>query len=188
MVNFDTHPLMVLERLRHQYGDGASCTFSVYEYKPQMIADKRKTFEVAISEVTLPWVQSTLERLPVGMELALHSCIALDAGVFHIPMVDFATGSRAQLPKLNDFLGRKIAESMLWFDSGRSFHGYGATLVSGTEWRELMGRLLLANKPNMHPLIDPRWVGHRLIAGYSALRWSCNTKHYVQIPQLVIGP
>lgn len=100
-------------------------------------------------------------------------------------MVDFATRSRAQLPKLNEYLGSKVADSMLWFDSGRSFHGYGATLVTATEWRQLMGRLLLANKPNLLPLIDPRWVGHRLIAGYSALRWSCNTSQYIQPPQLV---
>ncbi|MGO4414412.1 hypothetical protein AB4Z27_15765 [Cupriavidus sp. KB_39] len=185
-MNFDTHPLVVLERLRQQYGDSALCTFGVYEYEPQSLEDKRRTFNVAIAEVTRPWVQSTLDGLPAGMELALHSSIVLDGETFHIPMVDFATQSRAQLAKLNEYLGHKISDCVLWFDSGRSFHGYGVTLITAVEWRELMGRLLLANRPNLFPLIDPRWVGHRLIAGYSALRWSCNTKQYIQMPQLVM--
>lgn len=187
-MNFDTHPLLVVERLRAEYGDGASCTFSVYEYQPQSILDKRRMFDVPISEVTRPWLEATLAALPTGTELALHSSTVVDEETLHIPMVDFATRSRAQLPKLNDYLGRKVADNMLWFDSGRSFHGYGVTLVTANEWRQLMGRLLLANQPNLLPLIDPRWVGHRLIAGYSALRWSCNTSQYIQAPQLAVGP
>jgi hypothetical protein len=45
-----------------------------------------------------------------------------------------------------------------------------------------MGSLLLLNKPSGFKLIDERWVGHRIMAGYSALRWSCNTKQYKKMP------
>lgn len=187
-MNLDLHPLLVLQRLRQQYGEGASCTFSIYEYSPQSLEDRRHQFDMPISNVTHTWVKSVLEDLPPKAELALHSNLTFDQETRHIPMVDFATRSRAQLPKLNEFLGRHIADSILWFDSGRSFHGYATTLISEKEWRELMGRLLLANQPNLLPLVDPRWVGHRLIAGYSALRWSCNTRQYVQYPYLVTLP
>ncbi|KAA6129667.1 primase 1D-like protein [Cupriavidus cauae] len=187
-MNFDAHPLLVLKQLRQHYGDAVSCTFSVYEYQPQSIDDKRQSFSVKISEVTYAWLESVLAGLPPKVELALHSNVILEGKTLHIPMVDFATRSRAQLPKLKEFLGQKIVDSILWFDSGRSFHGYAATLITEIEWIELMGRLLLANKPNQTPLTDPRWVGHRLIAGYSALRWSCNTRQYIQIPQLVTVP
>ncbi|MBU9577243.1 hypothetical protein KTE26_02190 [Ralstonia mannitolilytica] len=184
-MNFDNHPLLIVDQIRKIYGEGCICTFSEYEYRPQSIVDNRRVFEVPISDVDRPWLRLNLTGLSSGAELALHSNIRWNGEVRHIPMIDFATRSRAQLPKLNEFLEGRIADSMLWFDSGRSFHGYGTTLITEAEWRELMGRLLLANMPNLPPLVDPRWVGHRLIAGYSALRWSCNTKQYIQLPELV---
>lgn len=82
------------------------------------------------------------------------------------------------LPKL-------LISKMIWYESGRSFHGYGTTLISNEEWIQLMGRLLLVNQPQQHPIVDSRWIGHRLIAGYSALRWTKNTDDYIQVPKLL---
>jgi hypothetical protein len=46
-----------------------------------------------------------------------------------------------------------------------------------------MGRLLLLNLPEKPCLVDTRWVGHRLIGGYAALRWSA--KMHPRKPALV---
>lgn len=101
----------------------------------------------------------------------------------HIPMVDMSTGSVAQLAKLRPFLGEELFQRFKWYKSGRSFHGYGRTLVTSSEWSALMGTLLLANQKGLAPTVDPRWVGHRLIAGYAALRWTKNTPHYINLPK-----
>ncbi|MHB1292207.1 MAG: primase 1D-like protein [Sulfuricella sp.] len=37
----------------------------------------------------------------------------------------------------------------------------------------------------MSPTVDPRWVGHRLISGYAALRWTKNTEQYLNTPTLI---
>lgn len=51
-----------------------------------------------------------------------------------------------------------------------------------------MGKLFLATQVGVPPTVDPRWVGHRLIAGYAALRWTKNTPHYVDTPKKLILP
>ncbi|NEX60635.1 hypothetical protein G3574_06065 [Noviherbaspirillum sp. 17J57-3] len=71
------------------------------------------------------------------------------------------------------------------FSSGRSLHGYGINPLTPEEWIRFMGLLLLANHPSKPTVVDTRWVGHRLLAGYAALRWSRNTSHYLQLPQAV---
>ncbi|MGC1520222.1 MAG: hypothetical protein WA803_01670, partial [Steroidobacteraceae bacterium] len=79
--------------------------------------------------------------------------------------------------------GNALTSSFLYFDSGRSFHAYGLQLISPGEWREFMAKLLLLNLPEGEHLIDARWVGHRLVAGYGALRWSANSDFYLQVPR-----
>jgi hypothetical protein len=73
------------------------------------------------------------------------------------------------------------------FASGRSYHLYLGALFLREEWVKFMGRLLLLN-PRRGPLLtDPRWIGHRLMGGYGALRWSANTSPYSKVgpPKLV---
>lgn len=122
----------------------------------------------------------------MDQELAIHSDVRLATGELkHLVMVDMSTSSRAHLDKLRVFLGDHFFQQISWFASGRSFHGYGATLLSGDEWVRFMGLLLLANRPKLEPTVDPRWIGHRLLAGYSALRWTRNTPHYLVAPTLI---
>jgi hypothetical protein len=180
-----SHPILLVQRMKKIYGEDLVLTFSRYRYFPQSLVDIRESFCLRSSEVTELWLESTLESLGPGLELAFHSNVATPSGIMHIPMVDFATKGRAQLDKLRNFLGSEVAGEMLWFDSGRSFHGYGLKLIPDRDWTAFMGRLLLSNQPNVPPLIDPRWVGHRLIAGYSALRWSGNTDHYLHVPRMI---
>jgi len=74
---------------------------------------------------------------------------------------------------------------MEFFSSGRSFHGYSTYLLGPKDWREFNGRLLLVNNNTIGNVIDSRWIGHRMIAGYSSLRWSKNTEIHSQTPTRV---
>lgn len=165
----------------------AELRFSYYEYIPQSLIDERKVFCVSKSDFLDEGVIcSLIDCVPPGKELSFHSLVTLDSGVLaHIPMVDMSTGSAAQLAKLRPYLGDDIYQYFTWYKSGRSYHGYGSILISYDAWAAQMGRLLLANQIGTPPTVDPRWVGHRLIAGYSALRWTKNTAHYIEIPKRI---
>lgn len=158
--------------------------FSYYDYVPQSLIDKRKTFSIPPSEfIDQSSIEAIIRGVPFGQELAFHSKISTASGdQKHIPMIDMSTGSAAQLAKLRPFLGDEIYQNFKWFRSGRSFHGYGDLLISERKWVTLMGSFLLANQKGLSPTVDPRWVGHRLIAGYSALRWTKNTSYYINLP------
>jgi hypothetical protein len=124
-----------------------------------------------------------MEETPPGQELAVHSDFRLvNSECAHLVMVDMSTSSKAHLEKLRAFLGDNLFHKIAWYDSGRSFHGYGETLLSTADWGKFMGLLLLANQPKLEPTVDPRWIGHRLLAGYASLRWTKNTQHYLGVP------
>jgi len=127
-----------------------------------------------------------MNQTPVDQELAIHSDVRVVTNErFHLVMVDMSTAAKAHLEKLRAFLGDNSFEKIVWFSSGRSFHGYGEDLLTEAEWTKFMGLLLLANKPRMEPTVDPRWIGHRLLAGYSALRWTKNTSYYLGSPAVI---
>lgn len=161
--------------------------FSFYAYSPQTVADDRSVFRVPVEQFLDPkFMSEFLASVPAGQEAAIHSSVELaDGGTRHLVLVDMATSSKAHLEKLRVFLGDHFFQRMVWFSSGRSFHGYGADLLTDHEWVQFMGLLLLANKPRLEPTVDPRWIGHRLKAGYSALRWTKNTSHYIISPSRV---
>lgn len=180
------HPYWHARSIVEDYGSEIrTLYFSYYEYIPQSLIDKRETFSLSAGDfLDQNTMEATLRRTPLGQELAIHSMIDVQSGQpMHIPMVDMSTGSVAQLAKLRPFLGEELFQRFKWYKSGRSFHGYGRTLVTSSEWSALMGMLLLANQKGLAPTVDPRWVGHRLIAGYAALRWTKNTAHYINLPK-----
>lgn len=157
---------------------------SYYKYSPQTVEDYRHEIKLETSEFIDPErIEKLIKNTPEGMEISFHSLIELSQGEFcHLPMVDMSTGSTVQLSKLIPFIGDSLFKEMKWYKSGRSYHGYGGGLICEREWLILMGKLLLANKKDLPPTVDTRWVGHRLIAGYSSLRWSKNTDHYLHPP------
>jgi len=108
-----------------------------------------------------------------------------DGRRLHLVMVDMSTSARAHLEKLRGFLGDNFFQRIAWYASGRSFHGYGESLLEQDEWVQFMGLLLLANQPRLEATVDPRWIGHRLLAGYASLRWTCNTSHYLTLPRSI---
>lgn len=157
---------------------------SFYRYLPQSLTDVRDIIDVPREKfLSVNFVESLLHSTPEGHELSIHSTISLAGGqIRHLPMVDMSTSARAHLEKLDPFIHEILREDIAWFASGRSFHGYGHELINSKQWVSFMGLLLLSNRKDMKPTVDPRWIGHRLVAGYSALRWTRNTDYYRSEP------
>lgn len=162
-------------------------TLSYYYYVPQSLVDSRQRLTISVEDfLDVRFMERLMAACPPGAEVALHSEVIIEGGgVRHIPMIDMSTGSAAQLLKLKPFL-ESYFEGFAWFKSGRSYHGYGNSFVERDEWVAIMGRLLLANQVGLPATVDPRWVGHRLMAGYAALRWTKNTSHYIDLPKRLV--
>ena len=189
MAHFDLsqHPAQLIQLIRLRYGMSVSFEFSRYYYRPRSLEDERETFHVPASHVTHDLVCSLITNLPEGYELALNSRVYISPNEYlHIPMIDCAAKRVEQLRSIYTVLPKETAASMYWYGSGRSFHGYGVKLLSNSEWIDFMGRLLLVNTPGHSAIVDPRWIGHRLMSGYSALRWSWNTPQYLHEPRFVL--
>ena len=181
------HPYWFIRGLVAAWPDPIeSLGFSYYRYFPQSLEDPRKEFSISTSTFLNPVEMcSVLDGTPQGCELAFHSKVKLIRGVvMHVPLIDMSTGSPAQLEKLRPFLG-ELYSRFQWYNSGRSFHGYADILVEVDTWAAMLGALLLANQKGLPPTVDPRWIGHRLIAGYSALRWTKNTDYYLELPRVM---
>lgn len=168
-------------------GELTAFNLSYYDYVPQSLVDNRIIFSVPFQDfVCEKYISKIIEQTPAGCELAFHADVQCVDGVTrHIPMIDMSTASIAQREKLRPFLGDDLFSGFRWYKSGRSYHGYGTELLVYSEWVHLMGRLLLANQKALAHTVDPRWIGHRLMAGYAALRWTKNTKHYLELPRLI---
>jgi hypothetical protein len=49
----------------------------------------------------------------------------------------------------------------------------------------LSSRLLLLNPASPNEVIDSRWIAHRMLAGYGALRWTAHERRYLAEPRIV---
>ncbi|MGP0150810.1 primase 1D-like protein [Pseudomonas oryzihabitans] len=183
-----SHPYWHIRKLAEVYPEITNFSFSYYSYTPKTIRDDRYTFKLGretLLEETL--VLNILDSTPDLCELAFHSAVELEDGrTFHIPLIDMSSKSFSLLTKYNnytDFFSEKRIKTV-WFNSGRSYHGYGSELLSYSDWVAYMGRLLLINTPAVPDIVDPRWIGHRLMGGYSALRWTKKTTQYKNVPTL----
>lgn len=180
----ELHPRLLIEQA--PWCGEAELEFSVYVYKPDSLDDERRIVRLRGADLNAQWLSDALASLNRNEELALHSRVKIKSRTWHIPMIDFV--GRFDVERVRDrirkFLPRDIARTMVFVNSGRSFHGYSDVLLSPKEWLEFMGRLLLVNEPERDPVIDTRWVGHRLIAGYGALRWSNSSGLYRGMPRV----
>ncbi|WP_423372868.1 hypothetical protein [Dyella acidisoli] len=185
-MNLDVHPISLVPRWLADVGDGWDAHFSRYVYVPQSVEDLRTPVRVPLAGVTHAWFRDQLARLSPNEELAMHSILTQGRRVRHIPMADLVV-KPGQIGEVTRWADRYLGIDLDFFDSGRSLHAYGVRPISETQWVHLMGRLLLGNIPNREPVVDSRWVGHRLLGGYSSLRWSKNTPHYLKWPTLIRG-
>lgn len=187
-MNFNLHPVRFVESLAKRYGEDVELSFSRYFYRPNSVFDERFNFHVRASDVTEFWLRQQLTELPEGWELAFNSKLKDSRGrTFHVGLVDFHEGIDLLSVEVavRRLLGDEALRSLWLFNSGRSFHGYIEQLMIPKEWREFLGRLLLMNGVATPQVVDSRWIGHRLIGGYCALRWSMNTSYYKQMPYKV---
>ncbi len=187
MIFEKNHPYWHLRSIVKENINVKILTFSYYKYRPQSLIDERTSIHVD-REIFLAdgFIERISNECPLGQDLAFHSLTTCHDGIArHLPMVDMSTNARAHLSKIKSSVDPETLYGFAWFESGRSFHGYGSRFITHTEWIAFMGQLLLSNQKDLKPTVDPRWIGHRLIAGYAALRWTRNTEHYIRLPQRI---
>ena len=187
-IKINRHPILWLRHLlsvlieNKNLSTSAIIKFSKYKYKPQTYEDSRKVFDLSVFEINKSTLFDILMDLEDDEELALHSEIIDMDKIYHLPLIDFGGKDN----KLFESTFRNFCD--FWdiefqiFSSGRSYHAYGNRLLSEKQWISFMGSLLLLNIPGASKIIDDRWVGHRILGGYAALRWSKNTIQYKKYP------
>jgi hypothetical protein len=133
------------------------------------------------------WLEDQIRLLANDEELAWHSSVRLQGEWRHLPMIDF-TGEHP-LERLHAATCTTLkptgSTTHQLFRTGQSFHAYGGTLLIDSAWRQYLGRLLLLTRHGEPGIVDTRWVGHSLVRGFSALRWSHNTARYRAMPTVV---
>lgn len=188
-MEFHNHPIRFLQDVIQVRGEDFTFSFSKYFYRPGSIFDEREIFSVRGSEISEGWLREQLNSLQAGWELALNSKVVDGRNrTHHIGMIDFASGVSLEDVRTHTrrILGDEMWASMSCYKSGRSFHGYFNFLLRPGQWHEFLGRLLLMNELERQQIVDVRWVGHRLIGGYCALRWSRNSSWYEAYPTRVL--
>lgn len=179
------HPIGFVQLIADKFGDDVMLSFSRYMYRPQSVFDERECFEIPAGDVTEQWLEREVNALNPQWEIALNSRFTDAKGrTRHIGMIDF-TG-RPELgivsEKIRNLLGADMLSKIWYYDSGRSLHGYLADFMGPKEWHQFLGRLLLMNAPESPAIVDARWIGHRLLGGYAALRWSANSLQHKMVP------
>lgn len=180
------HPFYFVQQLFQR--EEAIFSFSKYVYTPDSLFDEREFLTFSGAELTETRVNQVIASLRSDQEFAMHSKVVIKGKNFHIPMIDFSTeevvGSEV-FDRMSQYLPKKLMLNMAFYSSGRSFHAYSTTLLGPKEWLDFMGRLLLINPRNQKSIIDTRWIGHRLIGGFSSLRWSNNSGQYLGLPNRI---
>jgi len=129
----------------------------------------KESFWLIRKEITLNQLNAIVEGLSQERALAVTSKVRLvyPRTISHIPMMDFnCVTSSVNLEKVQEFL-RKIGQEGVVLATGRSYHFYGIRPMTENKWYEFLGRCLLFSD-----FTDSRYVGHRLIDGFTDLRIS----------------
>ena len=195
MDNLDQHPIeLILSGFKEK-----EMVFCFDKYK---IKTKEQTQwecpreKIKISKNILNF-DRLINTLQSDQELALTSCVEFKQQNWHIPMVDLALPindieniflNNLQFIDSNSILAKIQKETLIgYYNSGRAGHIYWATLLTKQEWQQFLGELLVisAREKNVSLFADIRWIGHSLRRDYSCLRWTNNSKSYLQIPKLV---
>lgn len=166
-------------------------TYSRYRVAPpglQAAAPRTAAFRVAAHDVTPEWLAERFTELGPDQEMAWHSRVECNGAIFHMPMIDFI--GRPTLPEVFHLSRLLVGEMglsghLVLFETGHSFHGYFPDLIPEHAWPQYLGQLLLFNDADHPPIIDTRWIGHALVRGFTALRWSNNTNRYGSMPRLI---
>lgn len=185
------HPVRLVERLAATRGKDLVFTYSRYEIAPpgqQAAAPRSPALRVSARDVSPDWLVERLAELGPSEEIAWHSWVEHKGVGFHIPMIDFnERPPNSELRRLGAQMVAvmDIANNFAFFESGRAIHAYSTALIPENAWNRYLGELLLLNDRDRPPIVDVRWVGHAIVRGFAALRWSCNTDRYLGMPHLV---
>ena len=144
-------------------------------------AGERILARLSRDEASAGRLREFVAHLGDGRLLGLISRVSLSDGASrHIPMMDFMCPiSAANLQALMSLL-KEVKQGTGWLlESGRSYHYYGAELLSEETWRIFLGKCLL-----MFGYVDDRYVGHQLVDGHCVLRLSAGRLR-TSVPRLV---
>lgn len=156
--------------------------FSKYEDLPGDYG-RRIVIEVSKKDLTFDTIEKNIKDLKKNEELSILSLIKINGVPYHFAMIDFLAKKRSNstIQALN-----KTCEfwDMMFnvYNSGRSIHAYGTKLLTQSQWVGFMGYLILLNEKSGEKVVDSRWVGHRLMSGYSSLRITNNSGKYKTAP------
>jgi len=188
------HPCLLVDEIAARRGADLVFAYSYYEVAPpglQAVARRSAVLRVPAREVTSDWMADRLAELGPNEEMAWHSLVESRGVPWHIPMIDFIGRPPDSLfCELDRILTGEMGLSghLVVFETGRSFHGYFPDLVPERAWPKYLGRLLLLNDHDGPAVIDARWIGHALVRGFTALRWSHNTNRYRAMPHRRSAP
>jgi hypothetical protein len=181
------HPYGLLEKYAELIGKGCSFEFARYRYVKGQIKDERKIIKIEYNEIKENIFELFIKEKNLGIEWALQSRVYdNENNIKHIPMIDLS-GKVTENEMYEIAIALKDLEiyKIAIYESGKSYHVYGIDkLLHENEFYKFCGRILLLNKPGAHQIIDARWVGHRILAGYFSLRWTNSAKNYFRHPIL----
>jgi hypothetical protein len=121
------------------------------------------------SQLSVEAIESLRNDLKEGTALAFSSRVQLRNGeMAHIPLMDF----RCNPSEKNSRIVQRALKAMgqeagLLAESGRSYHYYGFQLQSAAEWVQFLAMAMLFS-----PIVDVRYIAHRLADGTCRLRIS----------------
>lgn len=131
-----------------------------------------RLFEQTRADLDVHRLEALVAALGPDVALGMTSRVALADGTLrHLLMMDFRcdVGPHAQDAVVDALRVMGHGHGVL-LDSGASYHFYGLELVDDDGWRRFMGQALL-----VAPLVDVRYIAHRLIDGFSVLRVTATT-------------
>ncbi|MDS0133607.1 MULTISPECIES: hypothetical protein [unclassified Amycolatopsis] len=128
----------------------------------------QKKVEIATSSDLVKEIDATIALLPADYSLMVSSkVLTVEDEYKHVPMLDFRLKSTHSNHSVVSNVVRRLGLPGVVLDSGRSYHFYGASLITDTELTQFLAKALLFT-----PLVDYRWIAHQLLEGACALRVS----------------
>jgi hypothetical protein len=98
----------------------------------------------------------------------------------HLPMIDFAMKADAHNDKTVLDLAEALDLDGSIFDSGRSYHYYGARPLPANEVPRFLAKAQL-----LAPLVDYRWACYQIMDGECSLRISTDRERHKLPPRAV---
>jgi hypothetical protein len=179
------HPLDFTQSFLTGHKSIREIQISVYRPHPQSLWDDRTTYNISVNQLREQY-EALLLKINDDEDIAFDSVVTMAKGKVkkHVGLVDFNTTERNRAEEASSQLVQEYhAEQAALVFSGRSYHLYLGVLLSHNAWVKFMGRILLLNLRDKPPVVDSRWVGHRLLGGYGSLRWSA--KGRPNLPKII---